>query len=221
MAYEPQRSLSAVPRSYETRPHVHKPIGYWDTRARRVQKVWHDCVMQSGPVLLVIDLQVGVLRGCLDADGVVQRAAVLVGRARASGVPVIWVQDHASFPEGSPEWMLAPSLQRLAEEPLVRKTYRDSFADTDLAVQLRSVGATRLIVAGAQTDFCVRTTVQSAAARGFNVTLVADVHTTTGADWGGVNISAEQIVAHTNMYWSGFRYPGASFSVEAHDHVQF
>ena len=177
--------------------------------------------MQSGSALLVIDLQIGVLRGCLDADGVVQRAFALVDRARACGVPVIWVQDHASFPEDSPEWELAPMLRRSPEEPLVRKTYRDSFVDTDLAAQLTRVGATRLIVAGAQTDYCVRTTLQSAASRGFDVTLVADVHTTTDADWGGVDISAEQIVAHTNMYWSGFRYPGASFSVEAHDHVQF
>lgn len=173
------------------------------------------------PVLVLIDLQVGVLRGCFDADGVVQRAVALVDRARASEVPVIWVQDHSYFAEGSPEWELAPSLRRLAKEPLVRKSYRDSFADTDLAVELTSAGSTRIIVAGAQSDFCVRTTVQSAATRGYDVTLVADIHTTTDAEWDGVSISAEQIVAHTNMYWSGFRHPGALFSVEAHNHVQF
>ena len=41
--------------------------------------------------LLVIDLQVGVLEGCFDVDGVVARTCALVERARAAGAPVIWV----------------------------------------------------------------------------------------------------------------------------------
>ncbi|MFI2104164.1 cysteine hydrolase family protein [Isoptericola sp. NPDC019693] len=170
-------------------------------------------------VLLVIDLQVGVLDGCLDADGVVRRTAALVDRARREGTPVVWVQDHGGLPEGSPGWQLAAPLERAPGEPLVRKTYRDSFADTDLAEVLGELGATRLVVAGAQSDYCIRTTTQAAAARGLDVTLVSDAHTTTDAEWEGVVVPAEHIVAHTTMYFSGLRYPGRAYGVAAHDTV--
>ncbi|MEL7978296.1 cysteine hydrolase family protein [Isoptericola sp. F-RaC21] len=175
--------------------------------------------MTGRTALLVIDLQVGVLDGCLDADGVVHRTAALVDRARSEGVPVIWVQDHGGLPEGSPGWQLAPPLARAPGEPLVRKTYRDSFAGTDLAERLDDVGATRLVVAGAQSDYCIRTTTQAAAARGLDVTLVSDAHTTTDAEWEGVVVPAEHIVAHTTMYFSGLRYPGGQHGVAPHDSV--
>jgi nicotinamidase-related amidase len=172
-------------------------------------------------VLLVIDLQVGVLPGCVDAAGVVGRTAALVDRARASGVPVVWVQDHGAFGVGSPEWELEPPLRRREDEPLVRKEYRDAFAATDLAEVLADLGATRLVVAGAQSDYCIRTTTQAAAARGFDVTLVSDAHTTTDARYDGVTITGEQIVAHTTMYFRGLRYPGQRFAVATHDLVRF
>lgn len=170
-------------------------------------------------VLIVIDLQVGVLPGCVDADGVVARTAALVDRARATGTPVVWVQDHAAFGESTTQWQLAPPLRRLPGEPLVHKEYRDSFAATDLADVLAGLGATHLVVAGAQSDYCIRTTTQAAAARGFDVTLVSDAHTTTDAWYDGVAISGEQIVAHTTMYVRGLRYPDQRFAVAGHDQV--
>ncbi|MBT2475919.1 isochorismatase family protein, partial [Microbacterium sp. ISL-103] len=152
-------------------------------------------------VVVVIDLQAGVTPGCFDEHGVLARAAALVDRARASDVPVVWVH-HDPVGLGTPEWELAAPLHRADGEPLVHKSYRDSFADTTLRETLDELGATRLIIAGAQSDFCVRTTMQRAAAEGYDVTLVSDAHTTSDTEWGGVPISGEQIVAHTNMYFS-------------------
>lgn len=134
-------------------------------------------------------------------------------------MPVVWVQDHGSFAEGSADWELAAPLRRRAGEPLVRKEYRDSFSETDLAGVLESLGVQRLVVAGAQSDYCIRTTTQAAAARGFDVTLVSDAHTTTDTVHDGVGISGEQIVAHTNMYFGGLRYPGRHYAAESHDRV--
>jgi len=170
-------------------------------------------------VVLAIDLQAGVTPGCFDEHGVLSRAAALVDRARASGVPVVWVH-HDPVGVGTPEWELAAPLQRAEGEPLVRKSYRDSFADTTLRATLDELGATRLVITGAQSDFCVRTTTQRAAAEGYDVTLVSDAHTTVDTEWDGVVISGEQIVAHTNMYFSGLRYPGQEFAVETHDRVR-
>jgi nicotinamidase-related amidase len=171
-------------------------------------------------VILVIDLQVGVVRGCFDADGVVARSATLVEGARRTGTPVVWVQhEEPGLERGTPGWALAQGLSRRPDEPLVYKAYRDSFAETNLREALDSLGATRLVVVGAQSDFCVRTTTQRAAALGYDVTLVSDCHTTTDAEWDGVQITGEQIVAHTNMYFSGLRYPQGSFDVARHDEV--
>lgn len=164
--------------------------------------------------LVVIDLQVGVVVGCHDADAVLGRTAALVDRARTAGVPVVWVQDEQDFPFGTDAWRLAPPLTRRDDEPLVRKTYRDAFADTDLRALLDARGIDRLVVVGAQSDYCVRTTTQRAAADGYDVTLVGDAHTTTDTEWDGVPISGAQIVAHTNRYFQGLRYPGRTFAVE-------
>lgn len=173
-------------------------------------------------VLLVIDLQKGVLPGCWDADGVVARAAGLVDRARAAGTPVVWVQHEADdLPAGSDEWAFADGLDPATGEPVVHKRYRDAFADTDLDEVLEGLDAARLVVAGAQSDYCIRTTTQSAAVRGYDVTLVEDAHTTTDAEWDDVEITGRQIVAHTNRYFSGLRYPDQQFAVERAAEVEF
>jgi nicotinamidase-related amidase len=177
--------------------------------------------MTSSTALLVIDAQVGVLAECFDADGVVTRIAKLVHRARAGRIPVVWVQDHGDFPERSADWALALPLIRAPHEALIRKTYRDSFTDTDLAEVLSSLGVSKLVVTGAQSDFCVRTTTQAAAIHGYDVTLVSDAHTTTDTEHAGIVITGEQIVAHTNMYFGGLRYPGQYFNVEPHDEIAF
>lgn len=170
---------------------------------------------ESPAVLLVIDLQRGVIADCFDADGVVRRTAALVDRARDARVPIVWVQDEGDFAHGSPEWALADGLSRALGEPLVRKTHRDSFAGTGLDDLLDDLDVTRIVVAGAQSDYCIRTTTQSAAVRGYDVTLVGDAHTTTDAEWDGARITAEQIIAHTNLYFSGLRYPDQNFDVVA------
>ena len=185
-------------------------------------------IRQNGPVtdsrpataLLIIDVQVGVMRDCFDADGVVERIAALVDRARAEGVPVVWVQDEDDFARDTDDWQLAGPLARADDEPRIDKLHRDSFENTDLDDVLEQLNATRLVVAGAQSDFCIRTTTQSAAVRGFDVTLVSDAHTTRNVSWDGVAITGEQIVAHTNMYFAGLRYTGQSFAVAPHDVVE-
>ena len=175
---------------------------------------------EARTVLLVIDMQAGVMPGCFDERGVLSRTEALVRRARDEGIPVVWVH-HDPVGVGTPDWELAAPLVRADDEPVVRKSYRDAFAETDLRAVLDGYGATRLVVAGAQSDFCVRTTTQRAAADGYDVTLVRDAHTTVDATADGVPISGEQIIAHTNMYFAGLRYPGQEFAAVRHDEVTF
>lgn len=165
--------------------------------------------------LLVIDLQKGVLPGCFDADGVLARTIALVDRARTAGTPVVWVQhEEDGMEQDTMPFELADGLVPADGEPRILKHYRDAFADTDLDEVLERADVGRLVVAGAQSDYCVRTTAQSAAVRGFDVTLVSDAHTTTDSEWDGVELTGEQIVAHTNRYFDGLRYPGQLFGAE-------
>lgn len=133
---------------------------------------------------------------------------------------MIWVHDHGDLEVGSDGWQLAAPLTRRSGEPVVQKTYRDCFADTDLAEVLAARGVTRLVVAGAQSDYCIRTTTQAAAVRGFDVTLVSDAHTTTDAEFSGTRITGGQIVAHTNMFFQELRYPGLRFGIATHAEVE-
>ena len=172
--------------------------------------------------LLVIDLQCGVLEGCVDAAGVVARTRVLVERARAAGVPVVWVQhEDEDLPHGSPAWQLADGLTPGPTDLRISKTYRDAFADTPLGDHLAAARVRRLVLAGAQSDYCIRTTAQRATADGYAVVLVSDAHTTTDSEFGGVTLTGEQIVAHTNRYFAGLCYPDASTTLATHDAVTF
>jgi nicotinamidase-related amidase len=158
--------------------------------------------------LLVVDVQVGVVANAHDRDGVVGRINQLVETARRQGAPVIWVQ-HASeeLVTGGEPWRIAPELAPDPAEPLIHKAYGDSFEDTDLEATLAGLGVGRLIVSGAQTDACIRSTLHGALTRGYDVVLVKDAHTTDNMSaWGAP--PPDQVIRHTNLYWTYQSAPG-------------
>ncbi len=109
--------------------------------------------------LLVIDVQNDVMAGAHNRDTVVANIVTLVDKARAGDVPVVWVQHSADdLPEHSDGWRYAPELRQDESEPVVHKRYGDSCDDTDLEAVLAKRKVGRLIVAGAQTDACIRST---------------------------------------------------------------
>src|SRR4051812_11296915 len=113
--------------------------------------------------LVVIDVQNGVVEGAHERDAVVANVANLVGQARQKGVPVVWVQHSSEgLPEGSDKWQLVPELSPDDAEPLVHKRYADSFEDTRLETVLSDLRVGRLVIAGAQTDECIRSTLHGA-----------------------------------------------------------
>jgi nicotinamidase-related amidase len=158
--------------------------------------------------LIVIDVQNGVVDGAPKRDDVVANINTLVRQARAERVPVIWVQHNDDdMPRGSLEWDLVPELVRDDSEPLVHKNYGDSFEATDLESLLAEREVGRLIVTGAESDACIRSTLHGAFTRGYDVTLVGDAHTTGDkTEWGAP--SPEAVIAHTNLYWRYQSAPG-------------
>gem|GEM_PF-21481 len=158
--------------------------------------------------LLVIDVQNGNLEGAHERDAVVANISDLVENARRERVPVVWVQhSDEQLEKGSEGWRIVPELTPTETEPLVEKHYADSFENTILETVLAGLAVGRLIVAGAQTDECIRATLHGAVVRGYDATLVSDAHTTADhTEWGAPPPDA--VIAHTNLYWTYHRAPG-------------
>jgi nicotinamidase-related amidase len=171
--------------------------------------------------LLVVDVQNGVVEGAHNRDEVVGNIRRLVDEARSHDVPVIWVQHQSDDLQPETEkWQYVPELPRNADEPVVHKRYGDSFEATTLEGELAARGVGRLIVTGAQTDACVRSTLHGAFTRGYDTTLVSDAHTTEDlTQWGAPPVDA--VIAHTNLYWSFQAAPDRTAAVVPAADVDF
>ena len=171
--------------------------------------------------LLVIDVQNGVVAGTHNRTEMLANINTLVDKARAEDVPVIWVQhSDENLERGSENWEYVPELKRDEAEPVVHKRYGDSFEDTDLEQVLADRRVGKLVVTGAQTDACIRSTLHGAFVRGYDVTLVGDAHTTEDlSEWGAP--PPEQVVAHTNMYWKYNDGPGRKADTVKTEDVDF
>lgn len=171
--------------------------------------------------VLVIDVQNGVVAQAHDRDHVVSNIRSTVERARDAGVPVIWVQDVAEDRvEGSEAWGIVPELEAAPGESRVQKQYGDAFEGTDLEEVLAAAGVGHLVVTGAQTDACVRSTMHGAFTRGYDVTLVSDAHTTEDHSAYGAP-APEQVIAHTNLYWRFQDAPGRTAAVTTAADLRF
>jgi nicotinamidase-related amidase len=170
---------------------------------------------------MVIDVQKGVVGDAYRRDAVVANIVALVDEARGEGVPIVWVQhSDEQLEKGSDAWEYVPELARRESEPLVHKTFGDSFEATDLEEVLARAGVGRLVVTGAQTDACIRSTIHGAFARGYDVTLVGDAHTTEDQSaWGAP--APDKVIAHTNLYWQYQTAPGRTAGVAGTKDVTF
>jgi hypothetical protein len=158
--------------------------------------------------LLVVDVQNGVVGGAHERDAVVANVGSLVEKARREQIAVVWVQhSDGHLARGSDDWRIVPELTPGDAEPLVGKSYGDAFEDTTLETVLSGLGVGRLVVVGAETDACIRSTLHGAFVRGYDASLVSDAHTTGDKTaWGAP--PPDQVIAHTNLYWTYTTAPG-------------
>lgn len=158
--------------------------------------------------LLVVDMQVACFTGeppRFDAQGTVGRINALAKSIRRDGL-VVFIQHtdpDDGFARGSEGWQLLPSLDRAASDEVVEKSACDSFLETQLDALLAARGIDEVVIVGCATDFCVDTTVRSAGARGFRVTVASDGHTTRDRP----HLSAQQVIAHHNYMWAELILP--------------
>ena len=161
-------------------------------------------------VLVVVDVQVGVVREAWDAARVIGNVARAVERARAQGVPVIWVQHSGEdLPRDSADWQWVPELVPAAGEPVIHKRFESSFEQTTLEEELAKRGASHVTLAGAATNWCIRATAYAALDRGYDLTLVKDAHTTSSIEFDdGTKVAAADIVRDLNTTMTWLTYPG-------------
>jgi len=171
--------------------------------------------------LLVVDVQNCVVEGAHERDSVVANVDSLVDQARRANVPVLWVQhSDDEIIKGSDDWQIVQELKPGDSEPLVDKNYGDSFEDTNLETVLSGLRVGRLVVAGAETDACIRSTLHGAFVRGYDVTLVSDAHTTGDkTEWGAP--PPDKVIAHTNLYWTYQTAPGRTAGIVETNNVDF
>lgn len=171
--------------------------------------------------LIVIDVQNRVVAEAHRRDAVVATIGSLVDKARAEAVPIVWVQhSDEGLEQGSDGWQYVPELVRKESEPLIHKSFGDAFEGTDLEEVLATAGVGGLVVAGAETDACIRSTIHGAFTRGYDVTLVGDAHTTGDkSQWGAP--PPEMVIAHANLYWQYHTAPGRTAAVAQADDVTF
>ena len=171
--------------------------------------------------LLVVDAQTGVFARVHDRDRVVGAIRALVDKSRASDGPVVWVRHNSEELErGAEPWRIIPALGARDDEPVVDKHFGDAFEDTPLETLLADLQVGHLVVAGGQSDACIRATIHGAFTRGYDVTLASDAHTTEDLSQYGAP-PPDKVIAHTNLYWKYQTAPDRTAKVEPVADLQF
>lgn len=153
--------------------------------------------------LVIVDMQNATMTTPRYAvAALVGRLNALAAWVRETGGTVIWVrhEDVDTYVPGSDGWQIIPSLICDARDVFIGKTACDGFYQTDLEAALAAHKFDRIIFSGCASDFCLDTTVRTAATRGYPVWVPSDGHTTADRP----HLNAPQIIAHHNYVWADF-----------------
>lgn len=151
---------------------------------------------RSHTALLVMDYQQDIVTRIAERDaGLLERAATVLGAARAAHIPVIYivVRFREGYPEVSPHNRAFAAIRtsgRMLEgspgaevvsqvapqpgEPIVAKRRVGAFSTTDLETILRAHGVSTLVLMGIATSGVVLSTVRWAADMDYELVVVED-----------------------------------------------
>ncbi|MCM3766915.1 cysteine hydrolase family protein [Neobacillus niacini] len=170
--------------------------------------------------LLVIDVQVGPMWGTYKKDETFVVIQTMISKAEQENVPIFYIQfegpENDLLERGSQFWQFAPGITPRKEDIVIHKRGADSFFQTELQEELHQHNITHLFVVGVRTEYCIDTTCRAALSLGFDVTLIADGHTTVDEC-----IPAEQIIYHHNNVLSRVSTPERRIMVQSSNEVEF
>ena len=154
--------------------------------------------------LLIIDMQNESFPAAYpsyDTDGVIKRINLLSSEFHRKGDKVIYIQHNGSkqgcYIPGTEDWELLSSLNKNQDDLVISKTANDSFYQTSLKDVLIKLNVNEIVITGSATDFCIDASIKSALINDFDITVIADAHTTTGSP----HVSAKQLIDHYNWVW--------------------
>ena len=170
---------------------------------------------RGAAALIVIDVQVNVVSDAFKRDEIVGNMAIAVEKARKASIPVIWVRHSAEdLPLNTDGWQIVPELVPAPGEEIIEKTFRSTFEATNFEDVLAAKKISHLYICGAETNNCVRHTSMAALERGYDVTLLADAHTTTGFEWNGFVVDAASTIDEQNTNFIEYQLPGRSADIK-------
>ena len=174
--------------------------------------------------LVIVDTQVRYVEDVNPLhkqDQFIANVQSLIGRARAAGAPVVFVQH---FRDGEAPGQIGlegievhPAIAPQDGEPVIPKRASDSFYQSDLGAVLRDLKVEVLVIAGLRAELCIDSTCRSALSHGFDVVLVSDAHST----WDSHGLTARQIIDHTNAVLPELAHPDQAIVAKSTDKVVF
>ncbi|KAJ9221288.1 hypothetical protein DTO271D3_7634 [Paecilomyces variotii] len=152
----------------------------------------------KGKVLLVLDLQQGIISRFPSSSRFLAQTAKTIDAAREKSIPVIYVTVNFrpgypevsssnkmfagvlasagdAFVEGKPAVQIPSEIAPTEKDILVSKRRVSAFSGSDLDVVLRGLGADTLIITGIATSGAVLSTVRHAADQDFSITVLDDL----------------------------------------------
>jgi nicotinamidase-related amidase len=154
--------------------------------------------------LVIVDIQRDYFPGGNMALHEPEAAAAKAGQVleafRAAGNPVVHIQ-HLSpagagfLEEGTDGAEIMAPVTPQDGETLITKRAPNSFLGTDLEQHLRSLDVDEVVVTGMMTSMCVDATTRAGADLGFKMTLVPDACAAPALEFGGRQVSAQDVHA--------------------------
>jgi nicotinamidase-related amidase len=157
--------------------------------------------------VVIIDAQREYLDGNLPLVGIqaaLQEIERLLARARQKNVPIFHIQHLAPngaalFAADSKNVDFIESVRPTKSEPVVVKHLPNSFAGTNLDVQLRATGKTNVILAGFMTHMCVGATARGAQENGFIATVIDSACATRDLPGAGDDVIPAATIHSSNL----------------------
>ncbi|KAA1246695.1 isochorismatase family protein [Aquimarina sp. RZ0] len=160
--------------------------------------------MNPNKAFLVIDMQKGSFTSTtprFDTEGIIKKINILSEKFRTLGFPVIFIQHDGTstneFIPNTTEWELLDAIEVKPEDIFVDKYANDVFYNSALQSILTKLDISDIYITGCATDFCVESTIQSALAKDYKITIIKDGHTTADRP----HLKAVQVIEHYNWVW--------------------
>ncbi len=155
--------------------------------------------------LILVDLQNDYFPGgTMELAGIQAAAAnarILLDEFRKTQSPIIHIQHISTRPGATfflPETDGARINQKVApqgNEIVVVKNYPNSFRDTSLSENLKTVKSNNLVICGAMSHMCIDATTRAAFDLGFNCVVAEDACATKNLIFKGKTIEASEVHA--------------------------